>query len=119
MYSGKDIHPFNTFSLNCTATKPSSIIPSLQLSWYHDEMELDNTVSRITILDEVRSATETFSMLTVSPARVFDSGMYTCSISVSIPESPDAMANQTSTVMIAGIATYTSKHSQSSFISSF
>ena len=103
-YTGKDIDPFNTFSLSCLGTKPDSVVPSLQLSWYHDGEELDGSISGITIQEEeMNGGMEKTSELTITSARVLNSGMYTCSVMVSIPESSDIMINQTATVTITGI----------------
>ena len=101
-YSGKDIHPFNTFSLECSATKPSQVIPPIQLSWYHDGAELDGSVSGVGILEEARSVDERSSTLSITPARVANSGVYTCGVEISIPESSAVSANQTATVTITG-----------------
>lgn len=103
VYSGKDIPPFNAFNLACTATKSSSIIPALQLSWYHDGLQLDGTVSDVTILQEVRSGMEKSSTLSIASARVMNSGLYTCNVVVSIPESQDVSADHTANVTITGI----------------
>ncbi len=104
MYSGKDIHPFNNFNLSCTATKPSRIIPSLQLNWYHDGTELDDSVSGITILEQdANNGMQKSSVVTVTSARVFNSGMYTCSAAVSIPESNTVMMSQVASATITGI----------------
>ena len=103
VYSGKDIHPFNTFNLNCTATKPDNIIPSLQLSWYHDGVQLDDSISSVTIREEnVNSGMAKSNVLSVTSAGVLNSGLYTCSAEVSIPESSTVMMNQTATVTITG-----------------
>ncbi len=103
-YSGKDISPFNTFSLSCTATKPENIVPSLQLNWYHNGVQMDDSVSGVTIQEEeVNGGVEKSSELTVTSASVLSSGMYTCSAIVSIPDSTPVMSNQTATVTITGI----------------
>ena len=102
-YSGKDISPFNTFSLNCTAAKPSNVIPPLQLSWYRDEVQVDDSISGITVIeDEISGGAEKYSVLTVTSARTFHSGLYTCSATVSIPDSNAVIANQTAIITITG-----------------
>ncbi len=103
-YTGKDIYPFNTFSLRCTAMKPSGIIPALQLSWYHGDMQLDDSLPHITISEEeTNEGMEKSSVLNITSARVLSSGSYTCSATVSIPESTAALTNRTATVLITGI----------------
>ena len=104
MYSGKDIHPFNMFNLSCTATKPSNVIPSIQLSWYHSGVQLDDSVSGITIQEqEINGGMERSSQLYIISASVLSSGMYICSAAVSIPESETVMTNQTTAVIITGM----------------
>ena len=104
MYSGKDIHPFNSFSLSCIAVKPSRVIPSLQLSWYHNGMQLDNSISGIDITEEdMNNGMEKSSVLNVTSATVQRTGSYMCSLMLSIPESSILTTNQTATVTIAGI----------------
>lgn len=102
-YSGKDIYPFDTFSLSCTSTKPVNIVPSLQLSWYHNGVQLDHSVSGISIQEEeMNGGMEKSSELTVTSARTLSSGFYTCSVVVSIPESNAVMNDQTATITISG-----------------
>ena len=102
-YSGLDVDPFNTFTLMCTATKPSSIVPALDLSWYHNEMQLDNSIAGISILeDEARGGAERSSTVTVNSATTASSGVYTCIASVSVPESNTVTSNQSVTVTIRG-----------------
>ncbi len=103
LYSGLDVDPFNIFTVMCTARKPSSIIPALDLSWYHNEMQLDNSIAGIFILEEeVSGGAERSSTLTVSSATTASSGVYTCIASVSVPESNTVMSNQSATVTIRG-----------------
>lgn len=102
-YSGKDVQPFNTFSLTCTAMKPSSVIPSLQLNWYHDGMQLDSSVSGITITEQdMNNGMEKSSVLSVTSASAQSSGSYTCNVTVSIPVSNTLTTNQAAIVIIAG-----------------
>jgi hypothetical protein len=102
-FSGKDIPPFNTFGLSCTAMKPSAVVPPLQLNWYHHGVQLDSSVSGVNILEEeVSNGTEKSSVLNITSARVFSSGLYTCSVAVSIPESNTVTTNQSATITISG-----------------
>ena len=102
-YSGVDVDPFNTFTLLCTARKPTTITPSLDLSWYHNEVQLDNSVAGVSITEEESSSgAQKSSMLTVTSANAVNSGVYMCSASVSIPESNTVTSNQSSCVTIRG-----------------
>ena len=102
-YTGLDVVPFNTFTLTCTAIKPSSIVPALDLSWYHNEIQLDNSIAGISILEEeAGSGAERSSILTVNSATTASSGVYTCIASVSVPESNTVTSNQSATVTIRG-----------------
>ncbi len=103
MYSGKDIHPFNIFDLTCTARKPGSVIPPLQLSWYHNGMQLDASVTGTTIREEeMNNGMEKSSFLSITSALTSNPGAYTCSAVISIPDSTTITNNQSATVTIAG-----------------
>ena len=105
-YSGLDVDPFNTFTLMCIATKPSSITPALDISWYHNEMQLDNSIPGISILEEEFSGgAERSSTLIVTSARTISSGVYACIASVSVPESNTVTGDQNVTVTIRGMFT--------------
>lgn len=104
VFSGKDIDPFNTFALQCTASKPSNIVPSLQVSWYHNNLQLDNSIQGVDISEEeVNGGAEKTSALTVTSARVLNSGAYKCRVAISIPESDEVAAEQTAIVNITGV----------------
>lgn len=104
MYSGKDIHPFNMFDLTCTARKPISVIPPLQLSWYYNGMQLDASVTGITIREEeMNNGMKKISFLSVTSALTSNSGAYTCKAVISIPDSTALINNQSATVTIAGM----------------
>lgn len=108
IYSGKDIYPFNSFTLQCTASKPSNIIPSLQLSWHHHGTQLDNSISNtnnIIFEEEVNDGMGKRSHLSINNARVLNSGSYICMVTVSVPESDDVTTQQAATVTITGIYT--------------
>ena len=102
-YTGKDIEPFNSFTLSCTGTKPSGVLPPLQLSWYRDGMQLDTTVSTVTVTEDSSSDMERSSVLNVTSAAVLDSGEYTCSVAVTIPESDTIVVNQSAAITISGM----------------
>ena len=102
-YSGLDVDPFNTFSLLCSAMKPSSVTPSLDVSWYHSGMQLDSTIVGISITEEEGSGgAEISNTLTVTSARTVNSGEYLCVASISIPDSNTVTSNQSATVDIRG-----------------
>lgn len=103
-YSGRDFPPLNTFSLSCIAAKPNRIVPSLQLNWYHNGVQMDDSISGVSIqVEEVNGGLEKTSELTVTSASMLSSGVYTCSAVVSVPDSTAVMYNQTATVTIIGI----------------
>lgn len=103
VYIGKDIYPFNTFTLQCTASKPANVIPSLQVSWYHSDSRLDNSIQGIDIVEEeANNGVEKTSSLSVNSAQTQNSGSYICSVEVSIPESNEVTSEQTATITITG-----------------
>ena len=102
--SSVDAEPYNTFTLTCMATKPSSVIPTLDLSWYHNEMQLDNSIVGTSITeDETGGGAEKLTTLTVTSASSISSGLYSCVATVSVPESSTVTSNQTAVVTIRGI----------------
>jgi len=101
-FYGKDIEPFNAFSLVCTATKPAVVVPQIQLSWSRDGVPLDNSVAGLSVTQETINASVVSSTLSLDPARVVDSAMYTCDASINVPDSDTISANNTANVVISG-----------------
>lgn len=100
--SGKDIEPFNTATLTCTATKPALVVPQLQLSWSRNSMPLDNSIMGVSISEENINSSATSSTIRLDAARVVDSGTYTCEASISIPDSNVVSTNDTASIVISG-----------------
>lgn len=106
VYSGIDVAPSNTFTLTCTANKPSGVSPSIELYWYHDEELLDNSRSEIFIHEQVvMGGMEKSSVLTITSASTINSGDYTCVAVIEIPESNRVTSNQSASVTIQGNTT--------------
>jgi hypothetical protein len=105
VYSGIDIAPSNTFTLTCTANKPSNISPSLELFWYHDEELLDSSHPKISIYERevMMGGVEKSSVLTITSASNINSGDYICVAVIDIPESNRVTSNHSATVTIQGI----------------
>lgn len=99
VYRGKDIDPFNSFSLSCNAQKPDGIIPSLQFNWLHDGVRLDDSISTFAIYED---SMDMSSILNVTSAQTVNSGQYTCNVVLNIPESSAVMVSQSATVTITG-----------------
>ena len=100
-FFGKDIEPFNVFSLTCSVSKPSRIVPPLQLTWFHNGVPLDNNDLGVTA-GEDPNTNETFTTLSVNSARTADSGIYTCSATIMIPNSNPVSENATANVIVSG-----------------
>lgn len=100
--SGKDIEPFNTASLTCTAMKPALVVPQLQISWTRNGMPLDNSIVGVSISEETLSSSVTSSTVQLGAARVIDSGTYTCEASLNIPDSDVVSTNDTASIVISG-----------------
>ena len=84
------------------ARKPGTVIPVLEVAWFRDEVALDGSVQGVVIREETRSSVEISSTITVDSARVVDSGLYTCSVVVNIPESEALSVTQAANVTING-----------------
>ena len=103
VYSGIDVAPSNTFTLTCTASKPGSISPSLELFWYHNKELLDSSRPEVSIYEqEMMRGVEKSSVLTITSASSIDSGDYTCVAMIDIPESNRVTSNQSATITIQG-----------------
>ena len=102
-FTGATADSYNSFSLSCTATKPQSVVPALELNWYHNNTQLDASVDQVSITgEERRNAAEISSVLSIVAAQTGTSGDYTCVVDVTIPESSPVQVNQTGTVTIRG-----------------
>lgn len=103
MYSGIDVAPSNTFTLMCNASKPSSVSPSIELNWYHDNVPLDSSRSGTFIREvETIGGVQKSSILTITSADTVDSGDYMCVAVIDIPESNRVTNNQSASVTIQG-----------------
>ena len=101
-FTGATADSYNSFSLSCTATI-QSVVPALELNWYHNNTQLDASVDQISISgEERRNGAEISSTLSIVAAQTGNSGDYTCVAGVTIPESTTVQANQTGTVTIRG-----------------
>ena len=102
-YTGLDTEPYNDFSLNCTATKPAEVIPSILLTWFHNDTQLDASELGVSISeDESSNSAVTLSQLSFAADNSSDSGSFSCQASISIPESGTVESSQTSIITIIG-----------------
>ena len=93
-----DSDPYDNFTLICTATKPTIVIPNLVIAWTHnDAIETGTTV---TITGENTVTTTVTNILSFNTSRSSDSGTYRCTASISIPDSTDITTSEESTVTI-------------------
>jgi len=102
-FTGAAADSYNSFSLSCTATKPQSVVPALELNWYHNNTQLDASLDQVSITgEERRNGAEISSILSIVATQTENSGDYTCVVGVTIPESTTVQVNQTGTVTIRG-----------------
>ena len=80
-----DSQPHDSFTLVCTARKPSVVIPELGVQWLHNGTVRD-------VRDVVVIATDNGAFITnilnVTDAEVSDAGLYQCVATIMIPDSP-------------------------------
>lgn len=100
-FNGKDIKPFNSFSLICKASKPARVVPLLQITWFRNDIPLDTSDFQVIIGEEL-NMTEVFSTISTNSARTRDSGSYTCAASVLISDSSILLKNTTANIVISG-----------------
>ena len=81
--SCSDSDPYGDFSLVCTASKPTLVIPTLEVIWLHNGTERQGV---ITYNNE-----DTYVINTLSFPKTFanDSGTYSCHAKLFIPDSSD------------------------------
>ena len=92
-----DSYPYDNFTLTCTATKPTIVIPNLVIAWTHNGTMETGTV---TTTGENTMTTTVTNTLSFSSSRSSDSGTYRCTASISIPYSTDIITNEESTVTV-------------------
>ena len=92
-----DSDPYDNFTLTCTATKPTIVIPNLVIAWTHNGTMETGTV---TITGENTMTTTVTNTLSFTNSTASDSGTYRCTASITIPDSTDITTSEESTVTI-------------------
>ncbi|XP_019860201.1 PREDICTED: uncharacterized protein LOC105314995 [Amphimedon queenslandica] len=91
-----DSDPYDNFTLTCTATKPTIVIPNLVIAWTHNGTIETGTVTT-TGENMITTVTNTLSFTTSTAS---DSGTYRCTASITIPDSTDIATSEESIVAI-------------------
>ena len=91
-----DSDPYDNFTLTCTATKPTIVIPNLVITWTHNGTIETGTVTT-TGGNMTTTVTNTLSFTTGRPS---NSGTYRCTASITIPDSTDITTSEESAVTI-------------------
>ena len=91
-----DSQPHDSFTLVCTARKPSAVIPELGVQWLHN-----GTVRDVVVMATDNGAFIT-SILNVTDAQVSDAGLYQCVATIMIPDSPTVSTNGSVNVVARG-----------------
>ena len=93
-----DSDPYDNFTLTCTATKPTIVIPNLVIAWTHNGTIETGTV---TTTGEDTMTTTVTNTLSFTTSTASDSGTYRCTASITIPDSTNAITtSEESTVTI-------------------
>ena len=92
-----DSDPYDNFTLTCTATKPTIVIPNLVIAWTHNGTMETGTVTTTGANTMTTTVTNTLSF---NNSTASDSGTYRCTASISIPDSTDITTSEESTVTI-------------------
>ena len=92
--SCSDSDPYDNFTLVCTASKPALVIPMLEVIWLHNGTVCQGVVTT--------QNDDTYVMNTLSFPTSFanDSGTYTCTAKLTIPESPNISLTENSTATL-------------------
>ena len=92
-----DSDPYDDFTLTCTATKPTIVIPNLVLTWTHDSTMETGTVVTTGNDTTVTTVTNTLSFPNTTAS---DSGTYRCVARIDIPDSTTIMTSEESTTVL-------------------
>ena len=79
---------YHNFTLNCTASKPATVLSDLILTWTHNNTPIRSglvTSSTSKIMD---NANYTTNILTLFDTYNNDSGVYTCRATLNLPDQP-------------------------------
>ena len=89
--------PYDDFTLTCTATKPTIVIPDLVLTWTHNGTMETGTVVTTGTDTAVTTVTNTLSFPTTMSS---DTGTYRCVAIIDIPNSTTIMTSEESTAVL-------------------
>ena len=81
-------NPYHNFSLNCTASKPATVLSDLILTWTHNNTSIRSglvTSSTSKIMDNINHIT---NILRLFNTYNNDSGVYTCRATLNLPDQP-------------------------------
>ena len=81
-------NPFYNFTLNCTASKPATVLSDLILTWTHNNASLRNglvTSNTSKIMDNITYTTNTLRLFNTHDN---DSGIYACRATLNLPDEP-------------------------------
>ena len=81
-------NPYHNFILNCTASKPATVLSDLILTWTCNNTPIRSglvTSSTSTIMDNVNYTT---NILRLFDTYNNDSGVYTCRATLNLPDQP-------------------------------
>ena len=81
-------NPYHNVTLNCTASKPATVLSDLILTWTHNNASIRSglvTSSTSKIMDNVNYTT---NILTLFDTYNNDSGVYTCRATLNLPDQP-------------------------------
>ena len=92
-----DSDPYDNFTLTCTATKPTIVIPDLVLTWTHNGTTETGTVVTTGTDTAVTTVTNTLSFPTTTAS---DTGTYRCVARINIPDSTTITTSEESTTVL-------------------
>ena len=92
-----DSDRYDDFTLICTATKPTIVIPDLVLTWTHNGTMETGTVDTTGTDTAVTTVTNILSFPNTTAS---DSGTYRCVARIDIPDSTAIMTSEESTAVL-------------------
>ena len=81
-------NPYHNFTLNCTASKPATVLSDFILTWTHNNAPIRSglvTISTSKIMDNITYTTNTLRLFNTYDN---DSGVYTCRATLNLLDEP-------------------------------
>ena len=80
--------PYHNFSLDCTASKPATVLSDFILAWTHNNASIRSGIVTSSTSKTLDNITYTTNTLRLFDTYNNDSGVYTCRATLNLPDHP-------------------------------